>query len=173
MVRRTEGLGPVLLAAGKVEVLGILGRLQLGFFCLGGICRPTSLWVQMSWSGLATRWFRRSGTGGNWRVEASGHVDFRLAVGHGEGAVRVVQEVQSGILGGARWVGRGYRFMMEVQGKLYNAPAGTRAPQLAPEQERHHWPLRGDGIWEVVAGTKCVGDARMRSLCFGEAKQYK
>ena len=40
------------------------------------------------------------------------------------------------------------------------AGAGTGAPPLAPEQERHHWLLRGGGLWEAVAGTNCVVDAR-------------
>ena len=86
------------------------------------------------------------------------------------GAGWVVQEVRSGILGGARWVGRGRRFMMAVQGNYHSAPAGTGAPPLAPEQERHHWLLRGGGLWEVVAGTNCVSDARARSICVGAAK---
>ena len=51
---------------------------------------------------------------------ASGHMALRLAVGHGLGAGRVVQEVRSGILGGASWVGLGSRFIMAVQGKLHN-----------------------------------------------------
>ena len=50
------------------------------------------------------------------------------------------------------------------------APAGTGAPPLAPEQERHHWLLRGDGVWEVVAGTNFVGAARTRIMCVVEAK---
>ena len=173
MVRRTEGLGPVLLAAGKVGVSGILGRGQLGVFCLGGIYRPASLWVQMLRAGLATRWSGRSGTGGSWRLEASRHVALRLVVGHGLGAGRVVQEVRSGILGGLRWVGRGRRFIMEVQVKLHSAPAGTGAPPLAPGQERHHWLLRGGGLWEVVDGTNCVGAARARSIFVREAKKNK
>ena len=53
------------------------------------------------------------------------------------------------------------------------APAGTGAPPWAPEQERHRWILRGGGLWEVVAGTNCVGAARTRSICVGEAKYYK
>ena len=50
------------------------------------------------------------------------------------------------------------------------APAGTGAPPLAPEQECHHWLLRGDGLWEVVAGTNCVGAARAQIICVGAAK---
>ena len=50
------------------------------------------------------------------------------------------------------------------------APAGTGAPPLAPEQERHRWLLRGGGLWEVVAGTNCVGAVRTRSICVREAK---
>ena len=104
MVKRTKGLGPVLLAAGKVEVLGILGRGELGVFCLGGISRPASLWVQMSRARLVTRWSSQSGTGGGWQVESSRYVDLRLAFGHGLGAGRFVQEVRSGILcGRGRW----------------------------------------------------------------------
>ena len=131
MVRRTEGLAPVLLAAGKVEASGILDRGQLDVFCIGEICRLASLWVQMSRDGLATGWSGRSGAVGSWWLEASGHVALRLVVGHGLGAGRVVQEVRSGIMGGARWVGRGRRFMMAVQGKLHSAPTGTGAPPLA------------------------------------------
>ena len=55
MVRRTEGMSPVMLSAGKVEVSGIFVRGHLGVFCLGGICCLASLWVQMSLAGLATR----------------------------------------------------------------------------------------------------------------------
>ena len=80
-MRRTEGLGPVLLAASKVEVLVVLDRGQLGVFCLGGICRPASMWFQMLRARLATRWSGWSGTGGSWWVEASGNVALRLAVG--------------------------------------------------------------------------------------------
>ena len=43
-------------------------------------------------------------------------------------------------------------------------------PPLAPEWERHHWLLRGGGLWEVVAGTNCVHAARARSICVGAAK---
>ena len=50
------------------------------------------------------------------------------------------------------------------------AGAGTGAPPLAPEKELHHWLLRGGRLWEVVAGTNCVGAARERSICFGAAK---
>ena len=50
------------------------------------------------------------------------------------------------------------------------APAGTGAPPWVPEQERHRWLLRGDGLWGVVTGTNCVGAARTRSICVGEAK---
>ena len=49
-------------------------------------------------------------------------------------------------------------------------PSGTGLPLWAPKQERHSWLLKGGGIWEVVAGTNCVGAARKRSICFGEAK---
>ena len=50
------------------------------------------------------------------------------------------------------------------------ACAGSGAPPLAPEWERHHWLLRGDGLREVVAGTNYVGAARARSICVGEEK---
>ena len=50
------------------------------------------------------------------------------------------------------------------------APARTGAPPWAPEQERHRWLLRGGGIWGLVAGTNCVGAARTRIICVGEAK---
>ena len=40
------------------------------------------------------------------------------------------------------------------------AGARTGAPPLAPEQERHHWLLRGGGRWEVVAVTNFFGTAR-------------
>ena len=49
------------------------------------------------------------------------------------------------------------------------APAGTGALPLVPEQECHRWLLRGGGLWEVVAGTNCVGAARTRIICVGEA----
>ena len=116
------------------------------------------------------RWSGRSGTGGSWRVETSGHVDLRLAVGNGLGEGPVLQEVWSGILGGVMWVWCGRIFMMAVQGKLQSAPARTGAPQWVPEQERHHCILRGGSLWEVVDGTNCVGDTRKRSTCVGEAK---
>ena len=44
-----------------------------------------------------------------------------------------------------------------------SAGAGTGSPPLAPEYERHQCLLRGGGLWEVVAGTNCVGAARARS----------
>ena len=50
------------------------------------------------------------------------------------------------------------------------AGARTGAPSLAPERERHHWLLRGSGLWKVVAGTNCVSAARTRSICVGAAK---
>ena len=50
------------------------------------------------------------------------------------------------------------------------APARTGAPPQAPEQECHRWLLRGDALCKVVAGTNCVGTARTRSVCVGEAK---
>ena len=50
------------------------------------------------------------------------------------------------------------------------APAVTVAPPWATEQELHRWLLRGGGLWEVVAGTNCVGDARTRIICVGEEK---
>ena len=50
------------------------------------------------------------------------------------------------------------------------SPARTRVPPWAPEQERHHWLLRGGGRQEVVAGTNYVGSARAQSICVGEAK---
>ena len=50
------------------------------------------------------------------------------------------------------------------------APAGTGAPPLAPEQESHHWLLRGVRLWEVVADNSFVGTARTRSICVREAK---
>ena len=37
------------------------------------------------------------------------------------------------------------------------AGAETVSPPMAPEQERHHWLLRGGGRWEAVAGTNDVG----------------
>ena len=41
---------------------------------------------------------------------------------------------------------------------------------LVSEQERHHWLLRGGGLWEVASGTNSVCAARTRSVCVGEAK---
>ena len=93
-----------------------------------------------------------------------------MAVGHGLWAGKVVQEVRSVILVGARWVGRGRIFMMAVQVNLHSSPAGTGAPTLAPEQESRHWILRGGVIWEVVAGTNCLGAAKARSIFVVEAK---
>ena len=66
--------------------------------------------------------------------------------------------------GRARWVGRGRIFILAVQGKLRSAPAGTGAPPLAQEQECQCWLLRGDGLWEVVAGTNYVLAARVRII---------
>ena len=50
------------------------------------------------------------------------------------------------------------------------SPAIMGEPPWAPEQERHRWLLRGGGLWEVVAGTHCVGAARTRSIRVREAK---
>ena len=50
------------------------------------------------------------------------------------------------------------------------APAGTGAPPWAPEHERYRWLLMGGALCKVVAGTNCVGDARTRSICVGQAK---
>ena len=66
------------------------------------------------------------------------------------------------------WMGRWwYGGGMEVPTL---AVAGTGAPPLAPEQERHHWRLRGGGRWEMVADTNCAGAARTRSICVGSEK---
>ena len=46
-----------------------------------------------------------------------------------------------------------------------SAGAGTGAPPLAPEWERHHCLLRGGGLWEAVAGTNFAGAARAWSIC--------
>ena len=54
-----------------------------------------------------------------------------------------------------------------------SAPARTGFPPWAPELERHRWLLRGGTLCEEVAGTNCIGAARTRSICVGEAKQYK
>ena len=40
------------------------------------------------------------------------------------------------------------------------AGSGTGAPPLAPEQERHHWLLRGGGRWVAVSVDNCFGAAR-------------
>ena len=48
------------------------------------------------------------------------------------------------------------------------SPTRMGSPSLAPEQERHYWLLRGGWLWEVLAGTNCVGAARTRSICVGE-----
>ena len=46
------------------------------------------------------------------------------------------------------------------------AGSGTGAPPSAPEQERHHWLLRGGRRWEAVAVANCFGAARgMKYLC--------
>ena len=37
------------------------------------------------------------------------------------------------------------------------AGAGTGAPPWAPEQESHHWLLRGSALCEVVVATNIVG----------------
>ena len=56
----------------------------------------------------------------------------------------------------------------------WNGPtlAGSRtgALPLAPEQDHHHWLLRGDKLWEVVAGTNFFGAARAQSIFIGAAK---
>ena len=48
--------------------------------------------------------------------------------------------------------------------------AGTGAPTLAPEWERHHWLLRGGGRWEAVAGTNYIGAARAWIIFVGAAE---
>ena len=62
----------------------------------------------------------------------------------------------------------------ELVGQGWDGPTlastGTGATPWVPEQECHRWLLRGGGLWEVVAGTNCVGATRTRSICFGEAK---
>ena len=62
--------------------------------------------------------------------------------------------------------------MLVVRGwdGLKLAPAGTGAPPLEPEQECHHWLLGGSGLWEVLAGTDCVGAERTQSICVVAAK---
>ena len=50
------------------------------------------------------------------------------------------------------------------------AVAETGAPPLSPKRERRHWLLRGGGLWEVVAGTNCIGASRAHSICVGVAK---
>ena len=40
------------------------------------------------------------------------------------------------------------------------AGSGTGAAPLAPEQECHHWLLRGGGWWEAVAVANCFGATR-------------
>ena len=39
-----------------------------------------------------------------------------------------------------------------------------------PEQERHHWLLRGGGWRKAVAVTNCVGAARAQSIFVRAAK---
>ena len=48
--------------------------------------------------------------------------------------------------------------------------AGTVAPSLTPEQERHHFLLRGGGRWEAVDGTNYAGAARERVICVGASR---
>ena len=48
--------------------------------------------------------------------------------------------------------------------------AGTGAPPLEPEWERHHWLLRGGRLWEVVDDTNRFSAARARSICVGAEK---
>ena len=50
------------------------------------------------------------------------------------------------------------------------APSGTGVPPLASERERHHWLLRGGGMWEVVTDTNFPSAARAHSICVGEEK---
>ena len=40
------------------------------------------------------------------------------------------------------------------------AGSRTGAPPSEPEQERHHWHLRGGGRWEAVDVANCFGAAR-------------
>ena len=42
--------------------------------------------------------------------------------------------------------------------------------QQAPERERHHWLLRGDGWWDSVPGTNCVSAERAQIICIGAEK---
>ena len=53
------------------------------------------------------------------------------------------------------------------------AGAGTGLPPLELELERHHWIFRVGVLWGVVDSTNCVGAARARSICVGEAKIIK
>ena len=48
--------------------------------------------------------------------------------------------------------------------------SGMGVTTLALERERHHWILRGGGMWEAVAVTNCVGATRARSICVGAVK---
>ena len=50
------------------------------------------------------------------------------------------------------------------------AGAGTGAPPLATEQERHHWLLSGGGRREAVAVANCLGAARGMEYFFRAAK---
>ena len=46
------------------------------------------------------------------------------------------------------------------------AGSGTGAPPSAPEQERHHWLLRGGGRWVAVSVANCfVGERCADYLC--------
>ena len=46
---------------------------------------------------------------------------------------------------------------------------GTGAPPWAPEQERHHWILRGSALCEVVVATSIVG---AEYLCWISKKMH-
>ena len=62
-----------------------------------------------------------------------------------------------------RWIGWGVGGM--GVGRTYVITRLNGSATSLPEQERYCWIFRGGVLCKEVAGTKCVGASRMRSIC--------